>query len=170
MTNEEVIARLREDDTDFWHCEAADRIEALTAELTLAEQRGYSNAMEAERKLHEDRIEALTEQLEAARADAKEAEAYAEGLERDLKNCRMAQAVMDNTVAELKRERDTLRLVIEANIEKHRSRAEAAEAKLAKAVEALREIEADCDADYPPSHGAIKHAIRAVLAELEGEG
>jgi hypothetical protein len=41
------------------------------------------------------------------------------------------------------------------------------EAKLAKAVEALREIEADCDADYPPSHGAIKHAIRAALAELE---
>jgi hypothetical protein len=49
-------------------------------------------------------------------------------------------------------------------------RIEALEAKLAKAVEALREIEADCDADYPPSHGAIKHAIRAVLAELEGEG
>jgi predicted nucleic acid-binding Zn-ribbon protein len=31
-----------------------------------------------------DRIEALTEQLEAARADAKEAEAYAEELARDL--------------------------------------------------------------------------------------
>lgn len=42
-------------------------------------------------------------------------------------------------------------------------------AKLAKAVEMLREIEADCDADYPPSHGAIKYAIRAVLAELEGK-
>jgi chromosome segregation ATPase len=55
-----------------------------------------------------DRIEALTkllattnEQLEAARYDAKEAEAYAEELERYLKTCRMAQAVMDNTVAEL---------------------------------------------------------------------
>ena len=59
------------------------------------------------------RAEALTEQLEqlvaineAARADAKEAEAYAEELERDLKTCRMAQAVMENTVAELERERD----------------------------------------------------------------
>jgi len=31
-----------------------------------------------------DRIEALTEQLEAARADAKEAEAYAEELEKEL--------------------------------------------------------------------------------------
>ena len=52
------------------------------------------------------RIEALTEQLEAARTDAKEAEAYAEELERDLNTCRMAQAVMDNTVAELEKERD----------------------------------------------------------------
>lgn len=29
MSDEELIARLRQDDTDFWHCEAADRIEAL---------------------------------------------------------------------------------------------------------------------------------------------
>jgi chromosome segregation ATPase len=43
----------------------ADRIEALTAELTLAEQRGYSNAMEAERKLHEDRIDELEVSLQA---------------------------------------------------------------------------------------------------------
>lgn len=42
-------------------------------------------------------------------------------------------------------------------------------AKLDKAVEALREIEVDCDADYPASHGAIKHAVRTVLAELEGK-
>ena len=59
-------------------------------------------------------------------------------------------------------ERDTLRLVIDANIEKHRSRAEAAETKLAKAVEALREI-ADafgCECG---------DAARATLAEIEGE-
>jgi chromosome segregation ATPase len=53
-----------------------------------------------------DRIEALTEQLEAARADAKEAEAYAEELERDLKTCRMAQVVMENGIAEAEKERD----------------------------------------------------------------
>jgi hypothetical protein len=41
-------------------------------------------------------------------------------------------------------------------------------AKLAKAVEALREIETDCDADYPPSHGAIKHFAIATLAEIKG--
>jgi hypothetical protein len=88
--------------------EAHDAIDALPAVsiqplLNAAEQRGYANAMEAERKLHEDRIEeleraerqtyrdalelpkqveALTEQLAAAREDAKEAEAYAEELER----------------------------------------------------------------------------------------
>lgn len=33
--------------------------------------------------------------------------------------------------------------------------------------EALEQIAVDCDADYPPSHGAIKHAARAALAEKE---
>ena len=42
-------------------------------------------------------------------------------------------------------------------------------AKLAKAVEGLRVIEADCEADYPPSHLAIRYAARATLAEIEGE-
>ena len=35
-------------------------------ELTKAEQRGYANAMEAERKLHEDRIEQLERDLAKA--------------------------------------------------------------------------------------------------------
>jgi hypothetical protein len=48
-------------------------------------------------------------------------------------------------------------------------REEAWKAKLAKAVEALRLIEADCEADYPPSHLAIKYAARSTLAEIEGE-
>jgi hypothetical protein len=66
MTDKELTAFLR--DLPFLRAaKAADRIEqlvaineALTEELTVAEQRGYANAMEAERKLHEDRIEALT--------------------------------------------------------------------------------------------------------------
>jgi hypothetical protein len=33
--------------------------------------------------------------------------------------------------------------------------------------EALRQIELDCDADYPPSHGAIKYAARAALGEAQ---
>ncbi len=163
---------------------------------------------------------------------------------KELKICRMAQAVMDNTVAELKRERDHWQDVAgregvcmacrgprgapepygcsdclntgycgEWHNEMHELREErerlalaicggedapgyanaqtvetlekvardnanatmaqinrtlAAEAKLAKAVEALRLIEADCDADYPPSHLAIKYAARATLFEIEG--
>jgi hypothetical protein len=80
----------------------------------------------------------------------------------------MAQVVMGNTVAELKRERDTLRLVIEANIEKHRSRAEAAEAKLAKAVEGLRDMCAEFRGhDLPYGSKAYRKAT-AMLAEIEG--
>jgi hypothetical protein len=30
---------------------------------------------------------------------------------------------------------------------------------------ALRAIAEDCEADYPPSHGAIKYAARAALGE-----
>jgi hypothetical protein len=123
MSDEELVKRLREDDTDFWHCEAADRIEALT------------------------------EQLKAARADAKEAEAYAE---------------------ELERERNTLRLVIAANIEKHRSRAEAAEAKLAKSAEALQAFKAFDD--MPARHKrpdvfevSVRRKLLATLAEIKGE-
>ena len=32
---------------------------------------------------------------------------------------------------------------------------------------ALRAIAEDCEADYPPSHGAIKYAARAALREKE---
>lgn len=78
MTDEELIARLRGVTIkqhaygaytlvpDPLSSSAADRIEALvgeTGELWEAEQRGYANAMEAERKLHEDRIEALVKDL-----------------------------------------------------------------------------------------------------------
>jgi hypothetical protein len=46
---------------------------------------------------------------------------------------------------------------------------QAAQAKLAKAVEALEDLVRDCEADYPPSHGAIKYFARATLAEIKGE-
>ena len=39
--------------------------------------------------------------------------------------------------------------------------------RLAKLEAALRQIEADCDADYPPSTGAIKYAARAALGEKQ---
>jgi chromosome segregation ATPase len=107
-----------------------------------------------------DRIEALNEQLEAARADAKEAEAYAEGLERDLKTCCMAQVVMDNTVAELERERDEWKAswqeVLTAGYE--------IKAKLAKAVEALRYYAVEA----MPWEADDSLTARETLAEIEG--
>jgi septal ring factor EnvC (AmiA/AmiB activator) len=59
----------------------ANRIERLEAELITAEQRGYANAMEAERKLHEERIEELEAKLremalDCLAADGQAAEAY----------------------------------------------------------------------------------------------
>jgi hypothetical protein len=77
--------------------DTADRIEALTAERDEHWKSFVHWRKEAD---------ALSEQLEAARADAKEAEAYAEELERDLNICRMAQVVMENGIAEAEKERD----------------------------------------------------------------
>ena len=48
-------------------------------------------------------------------------------------------------------------------------RIEALTAKLANAVEALEDLVRDCEADYPPSHGAIKYFCRNTLAEIKGE-
>jgi lipase chaperone LimK len=48
-------------------------------------------------------------------------------------------------------------------------RAKAAEAKLEVAVVAFTDLEQDCEADYPPSHGAMKYYIKRALAELKGE-
>jgi len=40
------------------------------------------------------------------------------------------------------------------------------EDKLQKAVQALTELVKDCEAEYPPSHGAIKYFCRTTLTEL----
>jgi hypothetical protein len=48
------------------------------------------------------------------------------------------------------------------------ARIEALTDKLAKAVGALTDIVKDCEAEYPPSHGAIKYFCRTTLAEIEG--
>jgi chromosome segregation ATPase len=127
---------------------------------------------------------ALTEQLEAARADAKEAEAYAEELERDLKTCRMAQAVMDNTVAELVKERDEANEVIAKQgalladaygayldwdeVLKDRADHEC-KAKLVKAVEGLRVLLATAYADDHAGWQDALREARAIIAEIEGE-
>lgn len=111
---------------------AADRIEALTKER----DQWISHAKNA--------IWADSEEL-------KEAEAYAEELERELNTCRMAQAVMDNTVADL-------------------------EGKLAKAAEALQNVIGEYDLfrkdEYERGLAPLDdeiHEARATLAEIKGE-
>jgi uncharacterized protein (DUF3084 family) len=97
------------------------------------------------------RIEALTEQLEAARADAKEAEAYAEELEKERDRWR---EIANNEAVEG-----------EAN----RNAGLALEAKLAKVVEALRAVDDEySDLYWGPDLSSINRA-RATLAEIEGE-
>ena len=145
MADEELVKRLR-----GWGMKTpsagADRIEALTIERDEHWKSFVHWRKEAD---------ALTEQLEAARADAKEAEAYAEELERDLKTCHMAQAVMDNTVTGL-------------------------EAKLAKAVEALERAKASIEngggggvTDVvwldDPCPETLCDFIAATIAEIKGE-
>ena len=48
-------------------------------------------------------------------------------------------------------------------------RAKAAEAKLEVAMVAFTDLEQDCEADYPPSYGAMKYYIQRALAELKGD-
>ena len=126
-----------------------------------------------------DRIEALTEQLAAAQDDAKEAEAYAEELERERDDYALKLMRAINTYTEMHLDIERLSDKL-ATCEKYRDAyAECdrigtqavrdLEAKLAKAVEALDMLVRDCEADYPPSHGAIKYFARATIAEIKGE-
>jgi chromosome segregation ATPase len=161
MSDKELIAFLR--DLPFLRATAAaDRIEELTVERD-----EHWKSFVHWRKEADD----LTEQLEAARADAKEAEAYAEELEKQLNICRMAQVVMDNGIAEVEKERDDYAFKLaDANntySEMHVALSEAND-KLEKAVEALR-FYADLSIDGPwhlPSEDYGKRA-RATLAEIE---
>lgn len=113
-----------------------------------------------------DRIEALTEQLEAARADAKEAEAYAEELEKERDDYAFKLADANNTYSEM------------------HVALSGANDKLAKAVELLKEARQDLEAyvthDWPkdvhPHYDKkwerdmeLCRRIDATLAEIEGE-
>jgi hypothetical protein len=141
-----------------------------------------------------NRIEALSEQLEAARADAKEAEAYAEELEKERDDYAFKLADANNTYGEMHV------ALIEANdklatCEKYRDAyAECdgigtqavrdLEAKPAKAVVALRKlhhavcgetgfaacVRLDSGLAYPwPALDEADEMTRALLAEIDGE-
>ena len=107
----------------------------------------YEESLAIELKAAQDRIAALTEQLAAACQDAKEAEAYAEELEEELRD------TQDRANAFATKEYYT------------EMRAERAEAKLAKAVEGLKRICMQPDYRLP----SPQEIARATLAELKGE-
>lgn len=124
-----------------------------------------------------DRIEALTEQLEAARADAKEAEAYAEELQGDLTElCRQLIATEDK-LATCEKYRDAYDKMGRIGTEAYRD----LEAKLAKAVEGLDKAAALIEdrhvvymtlkgrnpKDYISDLSLIAKEVRAMLAEIE---
>jgi uncharacterized membrane protein YccC len=81
----------------------ANRIERLEAELIAAEQRGYANAMEAERKLHEERIEELEAKLAKALEGLREAENAPEP-DHHVPQFRYVMDIIGATLAELKGE------------------------------------------------------------------
>ena len=110
----------------------------------------YEESLAIELKAAQDRIAALTEQLAAARQDAKEAETYAWKLEEELRD------TQDRANAFATKEYYT------------EMRAERAEAKLTKVVEALpRWILAMGDWDRGGEQ-AIEE-MTATLAEIKGE-
>ncbi len=116
-------------------------------------------------------IEALTEQLEAARADAKEAEAYAEGLEKEIELNEQEACMLEDDFIKAEKEIDDIK------------------AKLAKAVEAAVDAGASLAAAISllerggrkaaPSNKMFDQMLvdyrnslertRALLAEIEGE-
>ena len=179
MSDEELVKALRDFADDGYadlSVAAADRIEALTSEVGELQEvfdfqwRANMLAVEMWRTANPGNDLVLPdsakltvwmlEQLEAARADAKEAEAYAEGLERDLKTCCMAQVVMDNTVAELEAKLSTCEEIGRAFEED----AGQLRDKLAKAVEALRGV-----MQHMPDYAdTVWQDARATLAEIEG--
>lgn len=178
--DEELIARLRDDSGDWLTDAAADRIEALIEEsgrrLALARSEGVARVEQFERN------EALTEQLTAARQDAKEAEAYAEELENEAVLSKAAYegvsslllSVQQDCIKERQRaERLEAKL---ATCEKYRDAYDEMgrigtqavrdlEAKLVKAVEELRHI-VDLTED---SDECVANRARATLEEISSE-
>jgi septal ring factor EnvC (AmiA/AmiB activator) len=104
----------------------------------------------------DDRIEALTEQLEAARADAKEAEAYAEELEKEIELNEQEACMVEDDLIKADKEIDDLK------------------AKLAKLVSIEKRVTSfedtteellECGCARCKAH----LDLRAALAEIEGE-
>jgi len=117
-------------------------------ELTKAEQRGYANAMEAERKLHEDRIEQL-----------------------ERENAEMAAAISDAENGGICSGGNLWRFWSRAAREVAHARADersTAEAKLAKAVDIIKRIlNAAPNAEDHAGWAQLLDDAADTLAELE---
>jgi len=207
MSDEEVVKRLRElRNNQYADPSTAPEFVFLDPDLPPSEwEKQYSmdvvyvradlyEALERERDKHEalallNLQENATHiaRAEAARADAKEAEAYAEELEKELNICRMAQVVMENGIAEAEKERDDYAFKLaDANntySEMHVALSEAND-KLAKAMELLKEARQDLEEyvthEWPKDEHPVYERkwsrdmelcrrIDATLAEIEGE-
>jgi predicted RNase H-like nuclease (RuvC/YqgF family) len=128
MSDEELVKRLR-DDVNGEHDMTPHGADCLQAA---------------------DRIEALTEQLEAARADAKEAESYADGLEKEIELNEQEACMLENDLIKADKEIDDLKV------------------KLAKAVELAKEaIETMASGPFFPDEE--ERRLLSKLAEIEGE-
>jgi chromosome segregation ATPase len=165
MSDKELIAFLR--DLPFLRAAAAaDRIEELTKLLATTKdtlnicRAANADMAESVEGFFQERDE-LTEQLEAARADAKEAEAYAEGLEKEIELNEQEACMVEDDLIKADKEIDDLK------------------AKLAKAVDVLRtttQILSQClfetilvKGQYLDRKEVVASA-RATLAEIEGLG
>jgi hypothetical protein len=175
--DKELIARLRSkrqkgNRFDSLEYEAADRIEALTKE------RDVLISQHAVMMMERDAAQFEIEQLEAARADAKEAEAYAEELEKERDEWKsLAEAAIKDDAskniyyAELKAKLATCEKYRDAYAECDRIGTQAVrdlEAKLAKAVEALKEalyFLKPTESDMEKKAGIYR--IVTTLAEIE---
>jgi predicted nucleic acid-binding Zn-ribbon protein len=110
MTDKELVERLLDFDkvTVGDARDAALRIEALTAKVKLMDDLDVING---------EKIEALTEQLEAARADAKEAEAYAEGLEKEIELNEQEACMLEDDFIKADKEIDALKAKLAAAVD-----------------------------------------------------
>jgi chromosome segregation ATPase len=142
MTDEELVKRLL-----YLHRVTRDYDQEYMTSADYAD-------MPVTTKKAADRIEALTEQLEAARADAKEAEAYAEELEKEIELNEQEACMVEDDLIKADKEIDDLK------------------AKLAKAVEGLRDAVDAWDNHNKTGDMMQGHWVtdaRTTLAEIEGE-
>jgi chromosome segregation ATPase len=119
-----------------------------------------------------DRIEALTEQLEAARADAKEAEAYAEGLEKEIELNEQEACMLEDDFIKADKEIDALTTQLKTVLDReaascfrHDAKMADLEAKLAAAVDWFETIRDRAKGDYM-AHTYYLDAL-AALATIE---